>query len=337
SDHQRRKVLEREHEQALPDDLARNCQSDNRRPSGLSRPDRLAQHQRNRKQHGRGGETGQEQDGPLPQPGPRGLRRQEIEDVEHAGEQTEQIAHERYRRDLEALPHEDRRAAERGCERENLPRAGHPAQRQQYPDQQDHAARVAEQRRVGEPRALDADVPARQIEGEEQSGCGDQQQEPPVDRARRASTPGKQRDDGQSDYHAPETGGNRAGVGHAHEPRAERERDVASDERSDVPATRVVGFLLNRFGCDRHDRALAPMAESDSKKDVSRMHENLFEPLTMGALQAKNRIFMAPLTRGRATLPGVVPNEMMATYYRQRAGAGLIISEATGRSEEHTS
>jgi len=64
------------------------------------------------------------------------------------------------------------------------------------------------------------------------------------------------------------------------------------------------------------------------------MHENLFEPLTMGALKAKNRIFMAPLTRGRATLPGVVPNEMMATYYRQRAGAGLIISEATGISVE---
>ncbi|MGV2497083.1 alkene reductase [Pelagerythrobacter aerophilus] len=64
------------------------------------------------------------------------------------------------------------------------------------------------------------------------------------------------------------------------------------------------------------------------------MHENLFEPLTMGALEAKNRIFMAPLTRGRATLPGVVPNEMMTTYYRQRAGAGLIISEATGISVE---
>jgi len=64
------------------------------------------------------------------------------------------------------------------------------------------------------------------------------------------------------------------------------------------------------------------------------MHENLFEPLTMGALEAKNRIFMAPLTRGRATLPGVVPNEMMETYYRQRAGAGLIITEATGISVE---
>ncbi|MCL4671770.1 MAG: alkene reductase [Sphingomonadaceae bacterium] len=64
------------------------------------------------------------------------------------------------------------------------------------------------------------------------------------------------------------------------------------------------------------------------------MHETLFQPLTMGALEARNRIFMAPLTRGRATQPNFVPNEMMATYYRQRAGAGLIISEATGISVE---
>jgi len=54
----------------------------------------------------------------------------------------------------------------------------------------------------------------------------------------------------------------------------------------------------------------------------------------MGALEAKNRIFMAPLTRGRAAEPMFVPNELMATYYRQRAGAGLIISEATGISRE---
>ena len=64
------------------------------------------------------------------------------------------------------------------------------------------------------------------------------------------------------------------------------------------------------------------------------MHDSLFQPLTMGALEAKNRIFMAPLTRGRATQPGSIPNELMATYYRQRAGAGLIISEATGISRE---
>lgn len=64
------------------------------------------------------------------------------------------------------------------------------------------------------------------------------------------------------------------------------------------------------------------------------MHDTLFNPLKMGALEARNRIFMAPLTRGRSTQPGSIPNDMMATYYRQRAGAGLIISEATGISVE---
>jgi 2,4-dienoyl-CoA reductase-like NADH-dependent reductase (Old Yellow Enzyme family) len=64
------------------------------------------------------------------------------------------------------------------------------------------------------------------------------------------------------------------------------------------------------------------------------MHQALFQPLRVGALELPNRIVMAPLTRGRSSLPGSVPNEMMATYYRQRAGAGLIITEATGISVE---
>ena len=63
------------------------------------------------------------------------------------------------------------------------------------------------------------------------------------------------------------------------------------------------------------------------------MHDALFQPLQLGAFTAKNRIMMAPLTRGRSD-PGSVPNAMMAEYYRQRAGAGLIISEATGISVE---
>ena len=64
------------------------------------------------------------------------------------------------------------------------------------------------------------------------------------------------------------------------------------------------------------------------------MHETLFDPIRLGAIEAKNRVFMAPLTRGRATNPGSIPNEMMETYYRQRAGAGLIITEGTGISVE---
>lgn len=55
---------------------------------------------------------------------------------------------------------------------------------------------------------------------------------------------------------------------------------------------------------------------------------NLFSPLHLGELDLPNRIFMAPLTRARAGLSRV-PNALMADYYRQRASAGLILTEAT--------
>ncbi|WP_306519398.1 alkene reductase [Rheinheimera sp.] len=54
----------------------------------------------------------------------------------------------------------------------------------------------------------------------------------------------------------------------------------------------------------------------------------LFDPLQLGSLTLKNRVVMAPLTRCRAS-EGRVPNALMADYYRQRASAGLILSEAT--------
>ena len=63
------------------------------------------------------------------------------------------------------------------------------------------------------------------------------------------------------------------------------------------------------------------------------MTVSLFDPIKLGAIEAPNRIVMAPLTRGRAG-PGFVPNELALEYYRQRASAGLIISEATGISQE---
>jgi 2,4-dienoyl-CoA reductase-like NADH-dependent reductase (Old Yellow Enzyme family) len=55
---------------------------------------------------------------------------------------------------------------------------------------------------------------------------------------------------------------------------------------------------------------------------------DLFSPLTAGDLELPNRIWMAPLTRARSG-PTRVPNALMAEYYRQRAGAGLILTEAT--------
>jgi len=55
---------------------------------------------------------------------------------------------------------------------------------------------------------------------------------------------------------------------------------------------------------------------------------DLFSPINLGGLQLPNRIVMAPLTRNRAGA-GDVPLPMHATYYRQRATAGLIITEAS--------
>jgi len=60
---------------------------------------------------------------------------------------------------------------------------------------------------------------------------------------------------------------------------------------------------------------------------------SLFDPIQLGAVRAPNRILMAPLTRGRSTREHV-PTPVMAEYYAQRAGAGLIITEATGISRE---
>lgn len=59
----------------------------------------------------------------------------------------------------------------------------------------------------------------------------------------------------------------------------------------------------------------------------------LFRDYAMGPLHLKNRIVMAPLTRARASRAGVPP-EYAVEYYQQRAGAGLIVSEATNISPQ---
>jgi N-ethylmaleimide reductase len=62
------------------------------------------------------------------------------------------------------------------------------------------------------------------------------------------------------------------------------------------------------------------------------MTATAFTPATLGPLTLANHLVMAPMTRSRA--PGNVPNAMMAEYYRQRATAGLIISEGTSPSPD---
>ena len=58
----------------------------------------------------------------------------------------------------------------------------------------------------------------------------------------------------------------------------------------------------------------------------------LFDPLDLQGLALANRIVMAPLTRNRS--PGAVPPPFAATYYAQRASAGLLVSEATAISHQ---
>ena len=57
-----------------------------------------------------------------------------------------------------------------------------------------------------------------------------------------------------------------------------------------------------------------------------------FTPAPLGRITLANHLVMAPMTRSRA--PGSIPNELMAEYYRQRASAGLIVSEGTAPAPE---
>jgi len=60
--------------------------------------------------------------------------------------------------------------------------------------------------------------------------------------------------------------------------------------------------------------------------------KKIFEPFSKGTLHLKNHVVMAPMTRSRAL--NNVPNGLMATYYKQRTGAGLIITEGTSPTPE---
>src|SRR5690348_9586061 len=70
----------------------------------------------------------------------------------------------------------------------------------------------------------------------------------------------------------------------------------------------------------------ASVGVPDLKADGA--YERLFSPYRLGSLELKNRMVLAPMTRSRA-LEGNVPNPLAETYYAQRAGAGLIVTEAT--------
>lgn len=74
-------------------------------------------------------------------------------------------------------------------------------------------------------------------------------------------------------------------------------------------------------------------ARSRSRSPASATMTDLFSPVALGAFHLANRIVMAPLTRSRARDDGTA-TALMAEYYRQRASAGLIISEGVNVSPQ---
>ncbi|MFI8993804.1 alkene reductase [Streptomyces sp. NPDC053542] len=68
--------------------------------------------------------------------------------------------------------------------------------------------------------------------------------------------------------------------------------------------------------------------------EPGRPPQPLLRGADLGDLRLPNRVVMAPVTRARATGDGLVPTELHAAYYAQRAGAGLIITEGVWVSEE---
>ncbi len=58
-------------------------------------------------------------------------------------------------------------------------------------------------------------------------------------------------------------------------------------------------------------------------------YKSLFTQTSLGPFVLRNRIVLPPLTRSRSSQPGNVPNSLMATYYRQRTGAGFMVTEGT--------
>lgn len=61
------------------------------------------------------------------------------------------------------------------------------------------------------------------------------------------------------------------------------------------------------------------------------IEKHLLSPAQIGAISLQNRVVMAPMTRCRTL--GNVPNTLMVEYYKQRSGAGLIITEGTSPSQ----
>jgi N-ethylmaleimide reductase len=104
-----------------------------------------------------------------------------------------------------------------------------------------------------------------------------------------------------------------------------------------VPSPIAVPVLIARFRrAPARRRSMDAPADAVPTKEDHRMSDvSLFAPAQLGSLALKNRVVMAPMTRSRA-IEASVPNALMAEYYAQRAGAGLIVTEGTSPSPNGT-
>ena len=75
-------------------------------------------------------------------------------------------------------------------------------------------------------------------------------------------------------------------------------------------------------------RQAAALRQADADTTAETAPAHLLSPYRLGGFELKNRLVMSPMTRSRA-VDGNVPNPLAATYYAQRAAAGLIVTEAT--------
>jgi N-ethylmaleimide reductase len=80
----------------------------------------------------------------------------------------------------------------------------------------------------------------------------------------------------------------------------------------------------------RRVQVLQAAQDASLKRKRDAAMSKLFSPIRIGAIDLAHRVVLAPLTRMRADVPGNAPNDLMATYYGQRASpGGLMITEAT--------
>jgi len=107
------------------------------------------------------------------------------------------------------------------------------------------------------------------------------------------------------------------------------DRKVATNQGRAEPASARRQIQLPAMPAQRWSASLGQRNSA-----MSQSKPRLFTPLTVGDIALKNRVVMAPLTRNRASRGSDAPNDLNVEYYRQRAGAGLIISEGTQVSQQ---